>query len=115
MNTPDAVEALSALAHDHRLAVFRMLVERGPEGLSAGEIAERLGVAPSSLTFHTQALVRAGLVSQHRQSRQIVYAANYSRMSALVTFLTENCCRDAECAPACAEPPKKPIRKRRTA
>jgi predicted transcriptional regulator len=92
MQAPDAVQALGALAHDHRLAIYRMLVEQGPEGLSAGVIAERLGCLPSSLTFHVQHLQRAGLIGQRRAGRQMIYAADFTRMNALVGFLTENCC-----------------------
>ncbi|HKM62618.1 MAG TPA: helix-turn-helix domain-containing protein [Acidisphaera sp.] len=103
MDSSQAVHALGALAHDTRLAIFRMLVERGPDGLPAGVIAERLGVPPSSLTFHVQHLHRAGLVTQRRLSRQLIYAADYAAMNGLVGFLTENCCgRDTDaCAPAC--------------
>jgi len=92
LNSPDAVQALGALAHEHRLAIYRMLVEQGPEGLAAGVIAERLGIAPSSLTFHLQHLQRAGLIDQQRVSRQLIYAADFAAMRALVGFLTENCC-----------------------
>jgi DNA-binding transcriptional ArsR family regulator len=92
MRSPEAVEALGALAHEHRLAIYRMLVERGPDGLAAGVIAERLGIAPSSLTFHLQHLQRAGLIAPRRASRQLIYAADFARMNALVGFLTENCC-----------------------
>lgn len=103
MNTNKAVGALGALAHDHRLAVFRMLVARGPDGLPAGVIAERLGVPPSSLTFHLQQLLHAGLVTQRRLSRQLVYAADFGAMNGLVAYLTENCCGGAaaSCASAC--------------
>ena len=102
METKRIIEALGALAHEHRLAVYRMLVEAGPAGLSAGVIAEKLGVPPSSLTFHTQALVRAGLATQRRMSRQLIYAADFAAMNALVGYLTENCCGgDAACAPGC--------------
>ena len=105
MNTPDAVATLGALAHEHRLAIYRLLVERGPEGLAAGVIAERLGIAPSSLTFHLQHLQRAGLIDQRRASRQLIYAADFARMNALVGFLTENCCGGGQsaCVP-CAIP-----------
>ena len=92
LTSADAVQALGALAHEHRLAIYRLLVERGPDGLAAGVIAERLGIAPSSLTFHLQHLQRAGLIDQKRMSRQLIYAADFERMSALVGFLTENCC-----------------------
>ena len=75
MQSPQAVEALGALAHEHRLAIYRLLVERGPEGLAAGIIAERLGIQPSSLTFHLRNLQSAGLIVPKRVSRQIIYAA----------------------------------------
>jgi ArsR family transcriptional regulator len=92
MQSPDAVQALGALAHESRLAIYRLLVERGPDGMAAGAIAEHLGIAPSSLTFHLQHLQRAGLIDQKRVSRQLIYAADFARMNALVGFLTENCC-----------------------
>ena len=90
---PDrAVAALAALAHEHRLALHRLLVERGPDGLAAGMIAERLGLAPSSLTFHLQHLLRAGLITQRRLGRQLIYAADFAAMNALIAYLTSNCC-----------------------
>lgn len=103
MDSGQAVQALGALAHDTRLAIFRMLVERGPDGLSAGVIADRLGIPPSSLTFHVQHLHRAGLITQRRLSRQLIYAADFTAMTGLVGFLTENCCgrADAVYAPVC--------------
>jgi len=103
MKTADVITALSALAHEHRLRIFRLLVERGPEGLPAGAIAERVGLVPSSLTFHVQALERAGLITQRRVSRQRIYTADYSAMSSLITFLTERCCSqsDSACLPNC--------------
>ena len=115
MDSSQAVQALAALAHDTRLALFRMLVERGPDGLSAGVIAERLGVPPSSLTFHVQHLHRAGLVTQRRLSRQLIYAADFSAMNGLVGFLTENCCGRGSRSPACQPMPNAvspPARKR---
>lgn len=105
MRASQAVAALAALAHEHRLAVYRMLVEAGPEGLPAGGIAVRLKLAPSSLTFHLQALQRAGLISQERMSRQLIYAADFGAMNSLVGYLTENCCADSasvDCGPKCA-------------
>jgi len=104
MNTENVIEALGALAHEHRLRVYRLLVERGPEGLSAGTIADRLDLAPSSLTFHLQQLHRAGLIAQRRDSRQLIYSADFVAMNALVSYLTENCCGSGlvACAPACA-------------
>ena len=99
-----AVAALGALAHEHRLALYRALVERGPEGLPAGTIARRLAVAPSSLTFHLQQLVHARLITQRRTGRQIIYAADFAAMNALVAYLTENCCgRSAAVAACCPE------------
>jgi DNA-binding transcriptional ArsR family regulator len=83
-----------------------LLVERGPQGLSAGHIGERVGLAPSSLTFHLQNLRRAGLITQRRDSRQLFYAADFTAMNALVGYLTENCCAEsgvgcsASCTPA---------------
>ena len=101
MKTEQIIDSLAALAHEHRLAVYRMLVQAGPGGLPAGVIAERLGVPPSSLTFHTQALVRAGLAMRRRESRQIIYAADFSVMTGLVNYLTENCCGGrVVCTPA---------------
>jgi DNA-binding transcriptional ArsR family regulator len=103
MKTSHAVGALGALAHDTRLALFRLLVQKGPAGLSAGLIAESLRIAPSSLSFHLQQLVHAGLITQRRLSRQLIYAADFTAMNGLVSYLTENCCgRGAEtCIPAC--------------
>jgi ArsR family transcriptional regulator, arsenate/arsenite/antimonite-responsive transcriptional repressor len=103
MKTRQVIEALGALAHEHRLAIYRLLVERGPEGLPAGIIAERIGLVPSSLTFHVQALQRSGLITQRRVSRQVFYAADFDEMNALVGYLTENCCGQIEgaCAQAC--------------
>jgi DNA-binding transcriptional ArsR family regulator len=100
--SPQAVSALGALAQEHRLAVFRLLVQAGPEGLAAGAIAGALGVPNSSLSFHLAQLSRAGLVRQERRHRSIVYFADYAAMNALLGFLTENCCGGQACAPAAA-------------
>jgi DNA-binding transcriptional ArsR family regulator len=107
MKTPQIVEALGALAHEHRLAIFKLLVERGPEGLSAGAIADRVGLVPSSLTFHLQNLQKAGLITQRRESRHLFYSADFAAMNELVGYLTENCCAasDSECDASC-----KPVR-----
>ncbi len=117
MNSSQAVGALAALAHGHRLSVYRMLVEAGPKGLNAGTIAGRLKLPPSSLTFHLQNLHRAGLISQLRQSRQLIYAADFAAMNGLLGYLTENCCGGASaCASVCGpdvvarKPPKKTSR-----
>jgi DNA-binding transcriptional ArsR family regulator len=103
MQTKHAVEALGALAHEHRLGIYRLLVEQGPAGLSAGAIAESIGLAPSSLTFHLQNLHRAGLIVQRRESRSLLYSVDFGAMNGLVGYLTENCCaRSGEsCATAC--------------
>ena len=104
MKTPQVIGALSALAHEHRLAIYRLLVERGPEGLPAGTIGERVGLVPSSLTFHLQNLQRAGLIAQQRASRQLIYSADFNVMNGLVGYLTENCCKASgeSCSTACA-------------
>jgi ArsR family transcriptional regulator len=103
METPTVIAALSALAHEHRLAIYRLLVERGPQGLPAGAIGERVGLLPSSLTFHLQNLQRAGLITQQRASRQLIYSADFQAMNELVGYLTKNCCSQSgsECATAC--------------
>jgi DNA-binding transcriptional ArsR family regulator len=105
MNHTQAIDSFAALAHEYRLGIYRLLVEAGPEGLNAGTIAARLKLPPSSLTFHLQQLHRAGLVTQERNSRQLIYAADFAAMNGLVGYLTENCCAGsakdcgAECAP----------------
>jgi ArsR family transcriptional regulator, arsenate/arsenite/antimonite-responsive transcriptional repressor len=101
MHATQAVMALSALGQETRLALFRLLVERGPHGLPAGVIAERLGIPPSSLTFHLQHLHRAGLVTQRRLHRQLIYAAGYAAMNGLVLYLTDNCCGRGSAVQAC--------------
>jgi DNA-binding transcriptional ArsR family regulator len=102
MDQKAAITALGALAQETRLDVFRLLVTIGPAGLPAGVIAERLGVLPSSLTFHLNQLHHAGLITQRRQSRQLIYAAEYGAMTDLLAYLTENCCgRGESCVPAC--------------
>jgi ArsR family transcriptional regulator len=106
MKAKNVIEALGALAHEHRLALYRLLVERGPVGLPAGHIATRLKLVPSSLTFHLQALQRAGLINRRRESRQLIYSADFDAMNDLVGYLTDNCCAGSgECAPEC-----KPVR-----
>jgi ArsR family transcriptional regulator, arsenate/arsenite/antimonite-responsive transcriptional repressor len=88
----EAVAALAALAHEHRLAIFRLLVEAGPGGLTAGTISTRLRMAPSTLTFHLQHLQHAQLIRQRRDGRQLIYSADFEEMNSLVGYLTENCC-----------------------
>jgi ArsR family transcriptional regulator len=95
---PDAViAALSALAQEHRLALFRLLVQAGEDGMAAGRIADALGLPNSSLSFHLAQLQAAGLIEQERQGRSLIYRANYSEMNQLIAYLTENCCGGAPC------------------
>ena len=97
MEAATAITALSALAQEHRLALFRLLVQAGDRGLPAGAIANALGVPNSSLSFHLRQLHLAGLVLQERRHRSLIYRANYPAMNALVGYLMENCCADAGC------------------
>jgi DNA-binding transcriptional ArsR family regulator len=92
MDETQATQALGALAQPTRLAVFRLLVREGPEGVPAGEVAERLGVQPATLSFHLTQMERAGLLTARRRSRQIFYAADFAAMRALVGFLLDDCC-----------------------
>jgi ArsR family transcriptional regulator, arsenate/arsenite/antimonite-responsive transcriptional repressor len=101
MDQKRTITALGALAQETRLELFRLLVTRGPEGLPAGVIAEKLGVMPSSLSFHLQQLVHAGLITQRRLSRQLIYSAEYGTMNELMAYLTENCCGGVACPPVC--------------
>ncbi len=95
-----AVRALSALAQEHRLEVYRLLVQAGPDGLAAGALAGALDIPASSMSFHLAQLANAGLVSQRRQSRSIIYSADYDAMNRLMGFLTENCCGGENCGAA---------------
>lgn len=102
MDTKPALNALAALAQESRLATFRLLVQAGPEGLSATRIAEALGVPPSSLSFHLKELAHANLVTPRQEGRFIIYSANFGTMNALLGFLTENCCGGNPCSPVAA-------------
>lgn len=102
MQKSDAVAALAALAQENRLAVFRLLVEAGPEGLSAGSVANALKLAPNTLTFHFDRLRDAGLVTVRREGRSMIYAAQFDTMNTLLAYLTDNCCRGPQ--EACATP-----------
>ena len=93
MEKTDAIAALAALAHESRLDVFRLLVHAGPDGLPAGRIAERLGLPSATLSFHLNQLKHAGLVTFRRESRSLIYAAEYAAMNELLGYLTENCCQ----------------------
>jgi len=106
----EAVGALAALAQESRLAVFRLLIQRGPRGLAAGQIAERVGIPGPTLSFHLAQLGHAGLVSSRREGRSIIYAADYAGMEALMSYLGENCCREE--AGACTPAPKRAAKAR---
>jgi DNA-binding transcriptional ArsR family regulator len=103
MKDKEALKALAALAQESRLAVFRLLVKRGPEGYTPGEISERLGIAAPTLSFHLKELTQAGLLTVRKESRYMHYSASFDRMNAVLAYLTENCCSlGARCDPACA-------------
>ena len=98
MEEKDVVQSLAALAQPVRLKVFRALVVRGATGLTPGTMAEALNIPPNTLSFHLKELTHAGLVTQERASRNIIYRAAFGRMNALLGYLTENCCQGADCA-----------------
>lgn len=97
MQETDVVRSLAALAQAVRLRAFRALVVAGPQGLTPGVLAEQLGVAPTALSFHLKELAQAGLVTQERQGRYLVYRAAFDSMNALLAYLTDNCCEGAAC------------------
>jgi DNA-binding transcriptional ArsR family regulator len=105
METKQAIQSLSALAQETRLAIFRLLVQAGPQGLSAGVIGDRLDLPPATLSFHLAGLARAGLAQSRQEGRFVIYRADYAAMNALVGFLTDNCCQGAAC-----ETPSRPRR-----
>ena len=107
MENKQVIGALSALAHETRLKVFRLLVEAGPEGLAAGAIGEKLGLPPATLSFHLAHLARAGLARGRQDGRFVIYSADFQSMNELVGFLTENCCGGRSCAPAAKSHPSK--------
>jgi DNA-binding transcriptional ArsR family regulator len=115
MEASQAVTALAALAQEHRLALFRLLVQAGSNGMSAGAVAEALGVPNSSLSFHLAQLHRARLLRQERRGRSLVYSADYKAMNALVGYLMENCCAGEACVPeaACIETAAPAVRRKR--
>lgn len=112
MKTNSAVVALKALAHANRLALYRQLVQAGEEGLTVGALQVASGHPPATLTNHLNVLRRAGLIRDRRNGRNILCRADYKRMNALLTYLTENCCGGVPCAPAaCMPTPSKPLGK----
>jgi ArsR family transcriptional regulator, arsenate/arsenite/antimonite-responsive transcriptional repressor len=106
MEKADTLAALAALAQENRLDVFRLLVQAGPEGLAAGAVAEKLSLAPNTLSFHFDRLRNAGLVTCTRDGRSLIYAARFETMNGLLGYLTENCCSGVagDCAPAACAP-----------
>ena len=99
MDTKQTLAALAALAQESRLAVFRLLVQVGPDGMAASKIGEQLDVAPSSLSFHLKELTHAGLISSRQEGRFVIYSADIGTMNGLIGFLTENCCGGVPCGP----------------
>lgn len=116
MKVKEAITALGALASESRLAVYRLLVKRGPEGYTPSELAGRLDIPAPTLSFHLKGLVQAGLVVSRREARNLFYSPNFERMNALVGFLTENCCSlaDEACGSSC-EPASVPAQSRKQA
>ncbi|AWP74026.1 ArsR/SmtB family transcription factor [Bordetella bronchiseptica] len=106
METNAAIKALVALGHALRLTAFRLLVQAGAEGVAAGQLAQAMGIAPSSLSFHLKELVQAGLLEARQDGRFVIYAARYDTMAGLIAYLTDNCCQGAPCdaAPCTREP-----------
>ena len=105
MESTTAVRTLAALAQETRIAIFRLLVEAGPTGLAAGEIAAAVGVSPTNLSFHLKELANAGLARSRQDGRYVFYSANFAHMTALIAYLTENCCA-RDCGPCGPEKPK---------
>jgi len=97
METTQAIQALSALAQESRLAIFQLLIQQGPSGLAAGAIGDKLDLPPATLSFHLAGLVRAGLAQSRQDGRFVYYTASFENMNGLVAFLTENCCQGAAC------------------
>jgi ArsR family transcriptional regulator, arsenate/arsenite/antimonite-responsive transcriptional repressor len=115
METKQAIQALSALAQETRLAIFRLLVQAGPAGLAAGSIGEKLDLPPATLSFHLAGLARAGLAQSRQEGRFVIYSADFENMNGLVAFLTENCCGGASCEISEGDTHEKTARTRRRA
>lgn len=113
MESFDAVAALSALAHEGRLSIYRMLVEAGPDGLAVGDIAAKLEMPAATLSFHLSHLQRSNLIHASREGRRLIQTADFDRMNGLIGYLTENCCGGQSCAPVCK--PAKTQKKRKVA
>ena len=106
MNTKNVLSALTALAQESRLAVYRLLVQVGPGGIAASKIAEGLNIPPSSLSFHLKELTHADLVIPRQDGRFVIYSANYDTMNDLMSFMTANCCGGNPCTPVTACTPE---------
>ena len=106
MESDTAIRALGALAHESRLAIYRLLVQAGPAGLPVGSIGERLELAPATLSFHLAGLRHAGLVMERREGRTLYQSADFGAMNALIGYLSENCCQGADCGVGCAPAPQ---------
>jgi DNA-binding transcriptional ArsR family regulator len=115
METTQAILALSALAQETRLGIFRLLVQAGPEGMAAGQIGDKLDLPPATLSFHLAGLTRAGLAQGRPEGRFVIYSADFQAVDALVGYLSENCCGGRACAPTTGDPHEKIPRARRRA
>jgi ArsR family transcriptional regulator, arsenate/arsenite/antimonite-responsive transcriptional repressor len=115
MESLDVVISLAALAQESRLALFRLLVKRGPEGFTPSQLTDKLEVPGPTLSFHLKELQRAGLIEARREGRFLFYSPNFSRMNELIGFLTDNCCvlADKDCGPACAVPATEAVQPKR--
>jgi DNA-binding transcriptional ArsR family regulator len=113
MESKSALASLAALAQETRLAIYRLLVEAGPTGLSVGEIGASVKAAPATMSFHLKELANAGLVAARQDGRYIFYSASYGQMNELLAFLTENCCARDDCRPGCG-PSKKATQRSKT-
>ena len=116
MESSTAIDSLSALAQESRLAIYRLLVRRGPEGYAVGDIGERLGIPGPTLSFHLKTLAQAGLISARKEGRFLYYSTDFDQMNSLVSFLTEHCCSlSTQCPPAVCAPAKTPSARKRSA
>ena len=107
MRTPEALKSLAALAQDTRLAIYRLLVQAGPDGMAVGSIGEKLQLPGATLSFHLKELANASLIEARQAGRFIYYSANYAQMNGLLAYLTENCCGGKDCVTACVPAPQR--------
>ena len=112
MESNQVIKALAALAQDSRLAIFRLLIQSGPPGLSVGKIAGHLDIAPATLSFHLKELSLAGLLTSRQEGRFVIYSASFATMNDLIGFLTQNCCGGNSCTPVIACDPARATEKR---